>query len=327
MTKQTRLIVPGLFEAPMLQTLVGDAKHLHNQLITELKKSDQNDEQKSDLYYDLFGLSSLQRQYVSWLVPSELVTEQVMFRADPVILQPTHNGILCRGNDILHLDPDEQKDIETTFNEYFSERGLALKFYSPAEAVVYLPSGDDLADVAFSSLAEVLGQDLTHHLPQGNHGNEWQTILMETQMLLHRTETNQQRAETGEKTVGSLWFWGTNDLSDGNVKMDAAHIFTDSTLLHNAFLNKQHRQNIAQLTSLDQALDCTGTVDVVIEQLELASLQNDPQRWQNAFESVCNDWLVPAIEAVNNKSITHLEIVTETAHYTLKPWHKLRFWR
>ena len=323
MTTRLRLLVPGLFEASMLQTLIADAKQLHNQLIAGLKQADYADLKSGDLYAEHYHLTEQQRQYVPWLVPVELRSKQLMFRADPVILQPTHNGILCRGNDILHLDPDEQRDIETTFNDYFAERGLTLTFYAPAEAIVTIaPEHAELADVAFSSLAQVLGQDLTHHLPTGVSGRDWQTILMETQMLLHRTETNQQRTESGEKTVGSLWFWGCNNPDSTELTLNSDMLFTDSRLLLSAFADRA-----TKLGEFQQTLTHSGSVDVVIEQLAQASLQNDPQRWQNAFASVVKHYIFPALQAISDKSLSQLEILSETAHYTLKPWHKLRFWR
>jgi len=323
MTTNLRLVIPGLFEAHMLKTLVSDTKLLHQQLLSKLKRADQSEQDYSDIYQALYQLTPAHRQYVPWLIPSELVDGRIAFRADPVILQPTHNGILCRGNDILHLDPDEQRDLEATFNDYFSERGIELAFYSPSQAVVLIDSNNaELAQVEFSSLAEVLGQDLTHHLPKGDAGSEWQAILMETQMLLHRTETNQNRSETGEKTVGSLWFWGNNHTPEASLSLSVDTLFTDNDLLKQVFSDKAH-----DLSSFNEVLSANGSVDIVIEQCELACLQNDPQRWQNAFDSVTREWILPAIEALQNKSIAQLEIVTETAQYIYNPWHSMRFWR
>ena len=320
MTMNIRLVLPGLFEPHMLQVMEPETKALHDQLLGQLSKADRLS-CGEDVYQSLYQLGPEHLQYTPWLVNTEVARSSHFLRADPVILEPTHNGIVCRGNDILHLAQDEQDEIAQLFNDYFQERGLSLSFLSPSEAVVELTDAS-IIDASFSSLAEVLGQDITHHLPTGSAGRTWQTILMETQMLLARSETNLQRSDQGEKTVGSLWFWGKTAEPSTSGDLSRSLIFTDHPVLQSAFADKSK-----PLTEFSLDAETDNEIDVFSQRLELACIQNDPQSWQSGFRYCYENYLAPVIKASKSGDIAALEVITESEHYRLKPWHRLRFWR
>ena len=236
MTTNIRLVLPGLFEPHMLQVMEPETKQLHDLLVSQLTKADSSPA-KEDLYQDLYQLGPEHLQYIPWLIGAQQSATKVLLRADPVILEPTHNGIVCRGNGILHLAQDEQDDIVQLFNDYFQPQGLSLSFLTPYQAVVEITI-KDMTDANFSPLADVLGQDITHHLPGGRAGRSWQSVLMETQMLLARSETNMQRSEQGEKTVGSLWFWGNTEAPETHGVLSQSVIYTDHPVLRHAFADK-----------------------------------------------------------------------------------------
>lgn len=321
MTMNLRLVLPGLFEPHMHQVMEPEIKVLHDQLATHLNKADSITTIDEKLYLRLYQLGPEHLLYTPWLMDSAIEKPSPYLRADPVILEPTHNGIVCRGNDILHLAQDEQQEIVALFNDYFMDQGLTLNFLTPCQAMVQVKD-IDMTDVSFSPLADVLGQDITHHLPTGTAGRTWQSVLMETQMLLARSETNLRRSEQGEKTVGSLWFWGTTTAPETQGSLSSSVIYTDHPVIQHAFAEKSKPLSDFKLDG-EQSND----VDLLIQRLELACIQNDLQSWQSAFQFCYENYISPAIQASKSGSLQSLEIVSESRHYLLKPWHRLRFWR
>ncbi len=50
------------------------------------------------------------------------------------------------------------------------------------------------------------------HLPEGNEGKRWRSLLNEAQIVLHNHPLNEQRVARGQLPVNSLWFWGAGAL-------------------------------------------------------------------------------------------------------------------
>ncbi len=321
MTLNLRLVIPGLFEPHMLSVMEPAARALHDMMSDQLLKADHQRNNVSDIYQSLYQLGPEHMHYVPWSTALPEGISSPCLRADPVILQATHNGIVCRGNDILHLAQDEQEEITALFNDYFKERGLHIRFISSSQGLVELED-PSLCDIDVSPLANILGQDITHHLPSGPAGREWQTILMETQMLLARSECNIMRTEQGEKTVGSLWFWGRCDHPAKTPVLSRTALFSDHPVLLNAFPDKAKA-----VPEFPELLSLKGDVDIVTAELERFCLQNDVSSWQSAMTHAIENLVLPAIDALSNRQLKSLELVSESDQYLLSPWHKLRFWR
>lgn len=319
MKRQLRFVLPTLFESHMLAALDNQGQQLFSSLKKLLTKADFTESHVDDLLKSHYGLGKDYQEYVPWLDKDLPHTESPILRADPVILEPTHNGIVCRGNDILHLALDEQDEIQELFNEHFAQDGLKLTFYSPCKAIIEI---GEQQPADFSTLNEVLGQDISHHLPSGASGAYWQSVLLETQMLLHRAKCNLDRTEIGEKTVGSLWFWGSINKPEQPVGLTVDDLYSDSPLLCNAF-----PEHFNELTSFEAILTSADNCEVHTSKLELACLQNDTVTWSQVASHWISNYLVPALSAVNSGQLKQVQLVTEEGGYLYKSLHKYRFWR
>ena len=56
--------------------------------------------------------------------------------------------------------------------------------------------------------ADILGDHLEPHLPQGANGASWRRLLNEAQILLHQHTVNAARVQRGLAPANTLWFWG-----------------------------------------------------------------------------------------------------------------------
>ena len=320
-----RLLMPSLLDEHMLKTLAQDGLDMLSKLQTELRKADLTTSDDSNLITSHYQLGS-EQYFTAWMLAGEnnheMLSKGRWLRADPVILEATHNGIVCRGNSVLALEESEREEIEMLFNKHFLDDGLVLQFHSESQA--YMNIGDN-QEARFSPLAKVLGQDISHHLPEGEAGRFWQRILMETQMLLHRAQCNIERTECGEKAISGLWFWGNpNKPAVVNTTIQAEQFYCNDALLRGAFDGQVSGPVIPQLNDL---LVGTNSIEIMNSELRNARDQNDVTDWQNRFTYWLENYIFPTINLVKTGEISELELYTETQCYSLKPWHKYRLWR
>lgn len=308
----------------MVQTLDSDCTIQLETIRARLKKANTAEITDTNLYQRHYQLADDSRNAMIWMLQADGITPQaneIWLRADPVILEATHNGIVCRGNAVLHLANDEQREIETLLNNHFKDEGLRMQFQSPDRGYLIISKA---TDAEFSPLDKVLGQDISYHLPAGADGRYWQQILMEIQMLLHRAECNEQRRETGERTVDSLWLWG-NIVTPTQQKqsLDTAQFYTNHSTLSQIY----REQVVAEgIPATEELIKTNQSTEVLFAQLEEACIQNDIETWQSQWQAITTNYIEPMLTAVRNGKISALEIITHQTAYELKPWHRWRFW-
>jgi hypothetical protein len=134
-------------------------------------------------------------------------------RADPVYVQPDINGArLMAHGDALALDAADAAALLPALKPVFGDAGFILDAPHPSRWYLRLPP--DAKPPATSPPDEVLGADLFEHLPAGDAGRRWRSLLSETQVLLHNHPHNASRAAAGLSPVNSLWFWGAGRVPD-----------------------------------------------------------------------------------------------------------------
>jgi len=243
-------------------------------------------------------------------------------RADPVMLSPTHNGILCRGNRVLELSPEERLSIEKLVNGYLNERSMKLTFSNSRQA--YLNASDAI-DCEFTALDKVMGQDITHRLPKGEKHKFWHAMLTDLQMLLHNCEVNRQREVKQLPTVSGLWLWAESQLIPLSNEKPNCELYTDDAALAGAAGQLKNLDKLAKKFNQEAINN-----DSIIHVSEFAETynQNDMQGWQALFQLWIGDWLLPALVAVDNKQLEELVLVTDDNHsYSYNHFSSWCFWR
>lgn len=132
-------------------------------------------------------------------------------RADPAHVAADMQGVrMLAHGPALALDADQAQQLAQDLVPVFAGHGMQLSTPSPERWYLRLPAGLALPD--FVDIDQVLGDDLFDHLPEGEPGRVWRSLLSDTQVLLHQHELNRQRAAQGQAAVNSLWFWGAGQL-------------------------------------------------------------------------------------------------------------------
>jgi hypothetical protein len=245
-------------------------------------------------------------------------------RADPVMLAPTHNGILCRGNRVLNLSKEERLSIESIINEYLKEQSMRLSFVNSSQG--YLTISEPL-DCEFTPLLDVIGQDITHRLPKGSKSKIWHTLLTDLQMLLHGCEVNKGRQENQQPEVNGFWIWAeTNNPMQQNIdSVSEFQLYTDDAALAGALGFQTNLTALAD--NFDPKHNSKNTV-IHVSELSEAYQQNDMEGWQLLFQKWVINWLQPAIQAVDKKQLTEIVLYTDDDYcYRYNSLSKWCLWR
>ncbi|MCR6662273.1 MAG: phosphoglycerate mutase [Luteimonas sp.] len=230
-------------------------------------------------------------------------------RADPCHVLPDINGarLLAHGES-LALSREDVEALLPALRPLFGDAGFPIDAPTPSRWYLRLPVEAKLP--AFVEPDDALGTDVFDHLPgSGPEGRRWRTLLSEAQVVLHNHPWNAQRVAQGKPAINSLWFWGAGVLPD---HIDAEH--TRYCGNDEIGISLAHA---AKILSPPQSRFEVGEDDAVFDLVasrDLVALQRD--------------WLLPALAALRNGSLSALDIDSEDGvRYALRCGQRWRFWR
>lgn len=127
----------------------------------------------------------------------------------------------------LDLSREDAEALARPLRPLFGDLGMRLETTLPSRWHLRLPKDAPLP--VFDTPAEVLGDDLIRHLPEGDAGRRWRQLFNETQIVLHQHPLNREREQHARMPANSLWPWG-GGVSPGWVKAGVDAVFADDLL-------------------------------------------------------------------------------------------------
>ncbi|MCP4274614.1 MAG: hypothetical protein GY781_22035 [Gammaproteobacteria bacterium] len=253
-------------------------------------------------------------------------TRNYWLRADPIMLMVGHNGLFCRGNRVLNVTRDERQSLQILVNEYFAGEELELLLFDSRQG--YLKTHTKPASL-FTPLAEVIGSEISNALPIGDDAVFWHGVLTDLQMLLHNCEVNIKRQERGEPAINGLWLWAESELvTVGKKNTDASKytLYTDDPALSGALGKKINLQEIG--THYDALQTNDKHIQIYTTELLDTSSQDDQQSWLEHYQYWFDNWILPAVKAVNKGECRQLELITDDGFcYQYNALSHWCFWR
>ncbi|BAN69478.1 hypothetical protein [endosymbiont of unidentified scaly snail isolate Monju] len=134
---------------------------------------------------------------------------RVLLHAHPVHLVPDQDRLLALDFHDHSLSAEETAAFVEAFNRHFVEDGLEL--LAPHPDRWYLAVEQE-PRARFHPLADILGRNIDHFLPEGEQARYWRALLNEVQMLFHGLPVNAEREARGLWPVNGLWFSGAGRL-------------------------------------------------------------------------------------------------------------------
>jgi len=149
-------------------------------------------------------------------------------RADPCHVMADAAAVRMLAWDNLALTAEENTEFARALRPLFGDAGFLLEAATPQRWYLRCPPEAKLP--TFEPPQAVLGADLLPHLPHGTNERQWRHLLNEAQVILHNHPVNQRRAQRGQVTANSLWFWGAGTLPAW-VRTPYAQVYSDDELV------------------------------------------------------------------------------------------------
>lgn len=225
-------------------------------------------------------------------------------RADPAYMAPDMNGarMLAHGPG-LRLEAQDCIELLAVVRPLFGDAGFPIDAPDPARWYLRLPREARLP--VFAPVADVLGDDLFEHLPQGDEGRRWRALFNEAQVLLHQHPWNAQRIIEGKPAVNALWFWGAGVLPDA-VRTPHRQVRSQDELL----------RALAMQAGLDQARD-QQAIAALVDLRHLRDLQ-----------TLSRDVLAPLLAELRAGQLHAIELDFQDGLLLhLQASQRRRFWR
>ncbi|MDE3209105.1 MAG: hypothetical protein KGL58_09745, partial [Pseudomonadota bacterium] len=254
-------------------------------------------------------------------------THGYWLRMDPVHLHLNRDQLILLDSQSFNIDPDEADQLVSTINQHFQDGGIRILAPSSKRWYAHFDTEQNLV---FHPKNRIIGQPVNLHLPSGEMGTHWKSILNDIQMLLFAHPVNEARETRGEMAINSIWPWALgqlpaiheqpwkrilsqNPLAAGLVQLSGGeHIMLPPNA--GAWLNEI--QN--------------GDMLILDKSLPDGYSSGEPE-WKEAITALETNWFIPLLEALKSSRLDrihlHLPAENRVLHLEIQQSDLWKFWR
>ena len=203
--------------------------------------------------------------------------------ADPVWMRSGIDQVTLNA-ELPALDAATATQLQTLLNAHLAEDGLCLVSQHPQRWYLLGTALTGETAPRTVPLSQALGQSVFALLPQHNR-RYWHRLLNEIQMLLHDNTHG----------INALWLWGVSDCSQPpRVTTRWNSVIGNSVTAQTVALAANVRYQ--QATALAHSDYTSGNHLVILEDLSLPALGDNPVTWQAALDVLQAAWFEPALK-------------------------------
>ncbi|MBS0583770.1 MAG: phosphoglycerate mutase [Proteobacteria bacterium] len=247
----------------------------------------------------------------------------IWLRADPafVMADAVTLRLLQSGNMGLH--GAEVEAFAEALRPLFGDAGMPFDAPHPQRWYLRCERGAKLP--RFSSPDDALGDDLAHHLPEGDDARRWRGLLNEAQIVLTQHPLNAQRVRRGLPPVNSLWIWGAGVLPE-SVRCEFNRVCSDDEVV-TALARLARVGDVCGLGEAASLFPAALASSASARSGEESSILIDLGRHRDG-ERLEREWLAPIDAALRGRRVGTLNLLFESGERcVVKPVHRWRFWR
>ena len=243
--------------------------------------------------------------------------------ADPVHLRFHQERIVLADAGAFEIEEAEAQSLVTALNAEFADIGEfrlgdARRWYLRLNTAVAHP----VAPLSAIAGRRVDGELNGSALPL----TRW---LNEVQMFLHAHPVNEQRENTGQPAINSLWLWGGGSLPQAAQAVFSG-IWSDNPLAAGLALAGGTPLQ-ARPATLAEFLPLAGERPlVVLDQLLPRVLYEDGEGWRTAMAALDDDWFAPLRKALGHR-IERITLIAPCVygelHYEIGAGERWKFWK
>ncbi|MDH5408653.1 MAG: hypothetical protein OEY00_08595, partial [Gammaproteobacteria bacterium] len=253
--------------------------------------------------------------------------QQWRLRIDPVYAQSDLNTIHLLAHEGVNLQQQEAVALVETLNSHFEQDGWQIEI---ASTHAWYLSTPDKNSITTTPLHQAMSNDMSYCLPTGDDAGYWRSALNEIQMLLHQHPVNQQRQQSGQVPVNSVWFWGQGMLPESIEQNDSTVYTNDFIAAGLAGLAGAEVGTIEDFKNVLSDLNQHTQNDILLIDNRQLMRQHgfDINHWFELLVEMEQDWFVLALNGVKAKSIKELVIQTgDGRRFIINKKRLGRWWR
>jgi hypothetical protein len=250
--------------------------------------------------------------------------------ADPVHLRADMDSAVLSSSKDLAITDEEAVLLCELLNQHFVQDDLSFISFNKDQWFV---SCKDSVQLQTTPLSEAVGRNINFILPEGKDSSLWTQRLTEAQMLLHSHEINQKREDAGLMSINSLWFHGSGNLSDMNVKsQNINEICSNQTMLKGLaeFTKCSHIEMPESVNEyIEHLLSCSQGSENILYLQDIDHLTNytDTRPWLSMLEQVLDNWVYPLLKSANKNNIQVVLYPCDGKQYQFSRFDYLKLWR
>lgn len=212
------------------------------------------------------------------------------------------------------ISPNESLSLFETASALCQEAGKTLVF---GDAKTWFLRADDWESMETVSKDMACGRNIDIWMAKGAPASAWRRLQNEIQMAWFAHKVNQEREETGQLTVNSVWL----EAGSGELKPcpDWTLVETDKTL----FAQQQAGANAKKDAKAPRQFFC----DALIE----PSINSDWGQWFERLQGLDQTLFKELHSAVQDGLVTSFQLTasdaTQIACFVADPLHQWKFWR
>jgi hypothetical protein len=223
------------------------------------------------------------------------------------------------------ISAEESAQIAAEFNALYKDDGISLK--APTSSRWYLQLEKD-PGIKTVPLEKVIGQDIHPCLPTGDEAMQWHRFLNEVQMMLHGSTVNEQRRQSNQPEINSLWLWGGGELP--NIAQSDFQTLWSNEIVSRGLAQVSSTPQSSLPASAEEWLeqaDTSGEHLVVMDVLADAVAAKDVAVWCRMLQAIEDDWLQPLNAALKTNALNSLTILTNGAEFIVNAKTQRRWWK
>jgi hypothetical protein len=265
---------------------------------------------------------------VTWALDAGDPEGRWWMRADPVHFIVGRTGLRLAPLDTLRLDAAEASALADAIRRHFDEPRFEL--FTPSLQRWYL-GADSPFDLATTSPASAVGDDVDRQLPRGPGRREWLRFMNEVQMLWFEHPVNLAREQRGEPVASSLWLHGAGRMPAPGSPPYTRTAGGDSLLAALSALAGRPWCALDQDAGhwLESAAD--GRWLLQIDTLAACAQAGDAFGWRDALVALDREWFTPLDRALRTGRLDGITLTCPSSDRLrttqVAASDRFRFWR
>ncbi|MBP6862336.1 MAG: hypothetical protein KBC57_08255 [Neisseriaceae bacterium] len=259
----------------------------------------------SQLYHRFLPLQNWASHY------AQIDAEYDHYWLSPVHLRVNRDYITLADGAVHGINSDEAAQLCAGLNAFLSEEGWQLSPVHPDLWHVRVPKGLDLTLV---DLADVVGQDVDTHQPQGADVMHIQRIQTEIQMWLYQHPLNAEREAKGHLSINGVWLWSMPQ-QGGAAAADVAYFVPPQQQWQMALAVHDAPYDFAAWQAQRQEEGVMEMKACVLLEDALGAMQyDDAWGYQQSLIDLEARFFAPALAALKAGQLSQLRLVAHGPH-------------